>query len=84
MRKARVFGGSLIGLPKSKNDIYEVYSTEEIQERKDVTLREKDSVRFFGNVSCFKIIGWVETPSDEYPEEKCFSQIYANDAEWLE
>ena len=27
MRKARVFGGSLIGLPKSKNDIYEVYST---------------------------------------------------------
>ena len=84
MRKARIFGHSLIGLPKSKNDIYEVYSTEEIQERKDVTLREKEDVRLWENTSYFKIIGWVEFPSNKYPEEKCFLQIYANDVEWLE
>ena len=71
MRKARIWGLSLMCLPKKVNDIYEVYTTEEIL--------KIDTYTKYPNYN--NMAGWVEA---EEGWEVMFTQVYEDEVEWLE
>lgn len=70
MRKAKVWGYSLTGVDIQENNIYEIYTTEEILKIDTYT-----EYRNYDNMA-----GWVKADKDW---GIMFTQVYEEDVEWL-
>ena len=82
MRKAKVYGVSLTGIKRNEDDIYTIYTTDEILSMDNVGDVEKQDVEIYANL-CPNIIGWAE---DDYSndDDLRFTQIFEDEVEWLE
>ena len=81
MRKAKVCGVSLLDIKRNKDDIYTIYTTDEILNMDNVSDVEKQDVKFYANL-CPSIIGWAE---DDYSndDDLQFTQVFEDEVEWL-
>ena len=74
MRKVRLTEKMLRYIKRTEDDIYNMYTTEEVLSMTDVSEDEKQTIGLFD----LGTIGWVEdVESEEY--NKIFVQIYEND-----
>ena len=81
MRKAKVYGVSLTDIKRNKDDIYTIYTTDEILNMDNVGDVEKQDVKFYANL-CPNIIGWAE---DDYSndDDLHFTQVFEDEVHWL-
>ena len=74
MQKVRLTGKILRDIKRTEDDIYNMYTTEEVLSMTDVSEEEKQIIEIF-DLGC---IGWIESAeSEEY--DKIFVQIYKCD-----
>ena len=81
MRKAKVYGVSLTDIKRNEDDIYTIYTTDEISHMDNVSDVEKQGVEIYANL-CPNIIGWAE---DDYSNDDAlhFTQVFEDEVEWL-
>ena len=73
MKRVKLTEAGKYGVKITIDDIYEVYTTEEVLNMKDISNKEKMNVRNIN--SLMPVFGWVEdTESSE--DSKIFIQIY--------
>ena len=81
MRKAKVYGVSLTDIKRNEDDIYTIYTTDEILNMDNVSDVEKQDVEIYANL-CPNIIGWAE---DDYSndDDLQFTQVFEDEVKWL-
>ena len=81
MRKAKVCGVSLTDIKRNEDDIYTIYTTDEISHMDNVSDVEKQGVEIYANL-CPNIIGWAE---DDYSNDDAlhFTQVFEDEVKWL-
>ena len=73
MKRVKLTEAGKYGVKITIDDIYEVYTTEEVLNMKDISNKEKMNVRNIN--SLMPVFGWVEdTESNE--DSKIFIQVY--------
>ena len=73
MKRVKLTEEGLCGVKRTEDDIYNMYTTEEVLSMDNVSEKEKMGVKMVGKLS--NVIGWVE--SIYFTEEdKIFIQVY--------
>ena len=73
MKRVKLTEEGLYGVKRTEDDIYNMYTTEEVLSMDNVSEKEKMGVKMVGKLS--NVIGWVE--SIYFTEEdKIFIQVY--------
>ena len=76
MQKVRLTEIGFTGIKRTEDDIYNMYSTEEVLNMDNISKNEKDAIKMA--VKWGSILGWIESVKSE-EQYKIFVQIYKND-----
>ena len=76
MQKVRLTEIGFTGIKRTEDDIYNMYSTEEVLAMTDVSENEKAAINEAIEWGC--ILGWIESVKSE-EQYKIFVQIYKYD-----
>ena len=76
MQKVKLTEIGFIGVKRTEDDIYNMYSTEEVLAMTDVSENEKAAINQAIEWGC--ILGWIESVKSE-EQYKIFVQIYKYD-----
>ena len=76
MQKVKLTEIGFIGVKRTEDDIYNMYSTEEVLSMTDVSENEKAAIN--GAIEWGCVLGWIESEKSK-EQYKIFVQIYKYD-----